>query len=73
MKKFLLISGIVLLVVGVLALAVGLFFGFASKNVLDGPIELYAKQRMRMLYFMGGGIIGIIGGIISLVCRNCCK
>ena len=65
MKKALLIIGIAVLVLGVIALLLALFFRWAYMGVLDGTQALYDRLHRRMIISL---VIGIILAVIGAVC-----
>lgn len=71
MKKALLIIGIILIVLGVLSLLIGGFYGYARFHTMDGSFELYEMQRKMMFIFLSAGVVFLAAGIVCLVVR--CK
>ena len=65
MRKVLLITGIVLVVLCVIAFAAAGFFRYSFLNIMDGPQELYSSLHQRMLIAL---ITGIVLAVISVVC-----
>lgn len=70
MKKVLLIAGLVLLAVGVSALAFAALNLFGYHHVLDGSSALYASlHRRAILFFALGGLL-LLGGAACLFFRR---
>ena len=65
MKKLLLILGIILSIVGVIALLFSALQGYGYYNILDGEADLYTKLHWRMIIFL---VIGIVLEAIGAVC-----
>ena len=69
MRKFLLISGIILIAACVIALLLGALFLSGYHNVLDGSPELYARLHKRaVLFFVISGILAA-AAIASFIFR----
>ena len=67
MKKARLITGILLLLAAVLALAFAGLNLFGYYHVLDGSQELYAAlQRRALVFFIGGGLLAVLGAVCLL-------
>ena len=68
MKKFLLISGIVIAVLGILSLLLGAMNLFGYYHVLDGSTELYHRLHQRGIVFLVSGIVlAVIGAACFLI------
>ena len=65
MRKVLLITGIVLVVLCVIAFAAAAFFKYSYLNVMDGSQALYDRLHQRMLIAL---ITGIVLAVIAVVC-----
>lgn len=62
MKKALLIVGIVLIVIGALALLFAALNLYMYYSVLDGSSALYARLQQRAtVFFIAGGILAALG------------
>ena len=70
MKKALMIFGIILVIVGILALIVAAFWLFAGHNTLDGSTSLYLRQKRNMQISLTVGVACEIVGIIFLIIRG---
>lgn len=65
MKNLLFVAGIVLILVGVIALIFSVLQGYGYYHLLDGEAELYIRLRRRMIIFF---IIGIALAVLGTVC-----
>ena len=70
MKKFLLILGIVLSIVGVIALLFSALQRYGYYNLLDGDAELYMGLHRRMNIFFVIGIVLVAFGVGCFVIRT---
>ena len=70
MKKALLIIGIIILVAGVTALLLALFFRWTYYGVLDGSQALYDRLHRRMVISLVAGIILAVIGTACLIVRS---
>ncbi len=70
MKRFLLISSIFLIVIGVLCLCYGALNMFGYYNVLDGSSSLYSRLHRNMKVFLTLGAVLPAIGIIILAIRS---
>ena len=69
MRRALLPAGVVLLVLGMLALAFAALSLFGYHHVLDGSPALYASlHRRAVLFFVLGGLF-FLGGAVCLIFR----
>ena len=69
MRRALLIAGVVLLAVGVPALAFAALSLFGYHHVLDGSPELYASLRLKAAVFFAIGGLLLLGGAACLFFR----
>ena len=65
MKNLLFVAGIVLILVGVIALIFSVLQGYGYHHLLDGETERYIRLRRRMIIFF---IIGIALAVLGMVC-----
>ena len=65
MKKLLLITGIVIIIAGVIALLLSALQRFGYYNLLDGDADMYVRLHRRMIVFF---VIGIVLAAIGAVC-----
>ncbi|MCQ2503071.1 MAG: hypothetical protein MJ084_04945 [Saccharofermentans sp.] len=73
MRKALLIAGIVLVVLGVIALLLAAFFLWMHNSVLDGSNTLYQRlATQRNVSFVIGMVLSVIG-IICFIVRGIVK
>jgi len=70
MKKFLLVIGIVIVVIGILALLYAALNRFTFFNTLDGSNDFYSRIRVQMrISFIIGAVTEVIG-IACLIVRT---
>ena len=67
MKKLLLIIGIVIIVVGVMALLFSALQQYGYYNLLDGDSDLYIGLHRRMIIFFVVGIILVVIGVSCII------
>ena len=65
MNKFLLLSGIVIIIVCVLSLLFAALNLYGYYNVVDGSPSLYKNMHRRMIIFL---ILGIVLAIVGTIC-----
>ena len=70
MKKLLLILGIVLSIVGVIALLFSALQRYGYYHLLDGDAELYMGLHRRMNIFGVIGIVLVVFGVVCFIIRN---
>jgi len=70
MKKSLLLIGILFIVLAIFNLLLAGLFWYASMHTLDGPADLYAKQRMFMFALSACGILLLLLGIGCIIYRG---
>ena len=67
MKKTLMVTGIILVVIGILALIVAAFWWYAYNHTMDGSFELYRRQHKNMYIFLTVGVISELIGVLCLI------
>lgn len=67
MRKAMLIIGIMVIVVGALALLWGGLSGYIGKHTLDAPFSFYEKHRKNMKIYLSLGTILTVAGILCLL------
>lgn len=67
MKKLLLIIGIVIIVVGVMALLFSALQRYGYYNLLDGDSDLYIGLHRRMIIFFVVGVILVVIGVSCII------
>lgn len=67
MKKTYLILGILLLLLGILALAWGGLSWYGYKHVLDGSAQLYERLRTQAFRWFSGGTALFLLGAASVI------
>jgi len=65
LKKLLLISGILIIIIGVISLLFSALQGYGYYHLLDGDADMYIGLHRRMIQF---GLIGIILVVIGAAC-----
>lgn len=67
MKKLLLIIGIVIIIVGVIALLFSALQRYGYYHLLDGDADLYARLHRRMILFFVVGILLVVIGVSCII------
>ncbi|MBO5126197.1 MAG: hypothetical protein J6D10_01345, partial [Clostridia bacterium] len=62
MKKLLLITGILIIILGVIALLFSALQGYGYYHLLDGDADMYLGMHRRMIQFLVIGIILVVIG-----------
>lgn len=70
MKKILLIIGVVIIVVGVIALLYAAFNRFIFYSLLDGSNSMYSRLRIRMTTSFIIGVACEVVGVICLIIKS---
>ena len=70
MKKFLLIIGILIIIVGVIALLFSALQGYGYYHLLDGDADMYIRLHRRMILFFVIGIILVVIGVSCIIIRR---
>ena len=70
MKKLLLIIGIVIILVGVIALVFSALQRYGYYHLLDGDADLYTGLHRRMILFFVIGIILVVMGVSCIILRR---
>ena len=63
------ISGILLILLGVVFLLAAFLFRFAAAHTMDGTAALYHRQILYMWIALAAGILSMICGILRIVRR----
>ena len=66
-KNVLLISGVLIIIAGGIALLFSALQGYGYYHLLDGDPEMYIRMHRRMLQFL---VIGIVLVVIGAVCLS---
>ena len=69
MKKLLLIFGILIIIIGVLALLFSVLQGYGYYHLLDGDADMYSRLHRRMILSLVIGIVLVVIGVISIIRR----
>ena len=70
MKKLLLILGILIIIIGVIALLFSALQGYGYYHLLDGDADIYIRLHRRMILFFVIGIILVVIGVSSIIIRR---
>ena len=70
MKKLLLIIGIVIIIVGVIALLFSALQRYGYYNLLDGDADMYMGLHRRMILFFVVGILLVVIGVSCIIIRK---
>lgn len=69
MRKALLITGIITIVLGVFSLLLAWFFRFGYYNTMDGSSDLYESLWTRMIVLFIAGLVLTVIGIVCFIVR----
>ena len=70
MKKLLLITGILIIILGVIALLFSALQGYGYYHLLDGDADMYLGMHRRMIQFLVIGIILVVIGAVCTIIRR---
>jgi len=70
MKKLLLIIGVMLIIVGVIALLFSALQLYGYYHLLDGEADMYVAMRWRMIISLVIGIVLVAVGAVCLIART---
>lgn len=70
MKKLLLITGILIIILGVIALLFSALQGYGYYHLLDGDADMYLGMHRRMIQFLVIGIILVVIGAVCMIIRR---
>ena len=68
-KIVLLISGVLIIIAGVIALLFSALQGYGYYHLLDGDADMYSRLHRRMILSLGIGIVLVVIGAISIIRR----
>ena len=70
MEKLLLITGILIIILGVIALLFSALQGYGYYHLLDGDADMYLGMHRRMIQFLVIGIILVVIGAVCMIIRR---
>ena len=70
MKKLLLITGILIIILGVIALLFSALQRYGYYHLLDGDADMYLGMHRRMIQFLVIGIILVVIGAVCMIIRR---
>jgi len=70
LKKNLLILGILIIIIGVIALLFSALQGYGYYHLLDGDADLYIRLHRRMILFFVIGIVLVVIGVSCIIIRR---
>lgn len=70
MKKLLFITGIVIIIIGVITLLFSALQRYGYYHLLDGEEDMYIKFHGRMILFFVIGIVLVVMGTVCLIIRT---
>jgi len=69
-KKLLLITGILIIILGVIALLFSALQRYGYYHLLDGDADMYLGMHRRMIQFLVIGIILVVIGAVCMIIRR---